>query len=92
MDQVDFILDCFTLPEDSKLFSSFKEINRSSYTLEIKATSEMVSINVPENVTSDVAGNKNLASNVLQVRHCKDLFCHSLISGIGLFLSLTFVL
>ncbi|KAF3436998.1 hypothetical protein FNV43_RR19751 [Rhamnella rubrinervis] len=48
---------------------SFHEINRSTYTLEIQATSDTVSINVPENVTSDVAGNKNLASNVLQVRH-----------------------
>ncbi|KAK2663734.1 hypothetical protein Ddye_002308 [Dipteronia dyeriana] len=48
---------------------SFHEISRSIYITEIKADNDIVSVNVPENVTEDVAGNKNLPSNVLQVRH-----------------------
>ena len=54
--------------------SSFHEINRSIYAAEIRADGNAVSVNVPENVTGDVAGNKNLASNILRVRHCKNLF------------------
>ncbi|XP_054821268.1 uncharacterized protein LOC129320105 [Prosopis cineraria] len=50
---------------------SFHEISRSIYIIELQADDSVVSINVPENVTHDIAGNKNLASNVLQVRHCK---------------------
>lgn len=42
--------------------------------MELQADHDIVSVNVPENVTEDVAGNKNLASNVLQVRHCKDSY------------------
>lgn len=53
--------------------SRFHEISRSKYIVEIQADDDVVSVNVPQNVTRDVAGNKNLASNVLQVRHCKDL-------------------
>ncbi|KAH9776232.1 transmembrane protein [Citrus sinensis] len=48
---------------------SFQEIRRSIYILEIQANADTVSVNVPENVTGDVAGNKNLPSNVLQVKH-----------------------
>ncbi|KAM5572001.1 hypothetical protein ABKV19_012200 [Rosa sericea] len=48
---------------------SFREISRSMYTVNIEAINDIVSVNVPENVTGDVAGNKNLASNVLQVSH-----------------------
>ncbi|KAL4325881.1 hypothetical protein GQ457_11G033370 [Hibiscus cannabinus] len=48
---------------------SFHEISRSIYSAEIRADDDVVSISVPENVTGDVAGNKNLASNVLRVRH-----------------------
>lgn len=44
------------------------------YAVDIKAVNDIVLVNVPENVSGDVAGNKNLASNVLQVSHCKDLF------------------
>ncbi|KAK3228156.1 hypothetical protein Dsin_008018 [Dipteronia sinensis] len=47
----------------------FYEISRSIYITEIKAVNDIVSVNVPENVTGDVAGNKNLPSNVLLVRH-----------------------
>jgi hypothetical protein len=55
-------------------FFSFREISRSLYAVELQADHDIVSVNVPENVTEDVAGNKNLASNVLQVRHCKDSY------------------
>lgn len=54
------------------MLSSFQEIRRSIYILEIQANADTVSVNVPENVTGDVAGNKNLPSNVLQVKHCND--------------------
>lgn len=57
---------CFTV-------SSFNAISRSIYTVEIKADHNLVSISIPENITGDVAGNRNRASNILQVRHCKDL-------------------
>lgn len=48
---------------------SFHEITRSIYAAEIRADNNVVSVSVPENVTGDVAGNKNLASNILRVRH-----------------------
>ncbi|KAJ8771773.1 hypothetical protein K2173_026950 [Erythroxylum novogranatense] len=48
---------------------SFREISRSKFIAEIQANDETISVNVPQNVTEDVSGNKNLASNVLQVRH-----------------------
>ncbi|XWS50937.1 hypothetical protein CRYUN_Cryun12cG0134000 [Craigia yunnanensis] len=51
------------------MYSSFHEISRSIYAAEIRADDDVVSVNVPENVTGDVAGNKNLASNILRVRH-----------------------
>ncbi|KAL9372733.1 hypothetical protein Peur_034977 [Populus x canadensis] len=48
----------------------FHEISRSKYIAEVKADDDVVSVSVPQNVTGDVAGNKNLASNILQViRH-----------------------
>lgn len=53
--------------------SSFHEISRTKYVAQIQADNDIVSVIVPQNATADVAGNKNLASNVLQVRHCKDL-------------------
>lgn len=37
------------------------------------ADDSIVSIVVPENTTADVAGNKNLESNRLHLRHCKHL-------------------
>lgn len=51
---------------------SFQEIRRSIYILEIQANADTVSVNVPENVTGDIAGNRNLPSNVLQVKHCNN--------------------
>uniref|UniRef100_A0A2P2M3G2 Bacterial Ig-like domain-containing protein n=1 Tax=Rhizophora mucronata TaxID=61149 RepID=A0A2P2M3G2_RHIMU len=51
------------------LLQSFLEISRSKYTVEIQANDEIISVNIPQNATGDVAGNRNLASNALQVRH-----------------------
>ncbi|OIV98204.1 hypothetical protein TanjilG_28717 [Lupinus angustifolius] len=51
------------------LLISFHQIRRSTYIIELQADDDIVFVSVPENVTRDVAGNKNLASNVLQVRH-----------------------
>ncbi|KAM7272613.1 hypothetical protein ACFE04_027276 [Oxalis oulophora] len=48
---------------------SFHQISRSMYTGEIQADDDVIAINVRENVTADVSGNKNLPSNILQVRH-----------------------
>ncbi|KAI6675372.1 hypothetical protein NL676_003278 [Syzygium grande] len=48
---------------------SFYEMSRSKYSIEIKAEDDIVSVSIPENATGDVAGNKNLPSNILQVRH-----------------------
>ncbi|XP_011028534.1 PREDICTED: uncharacterized protein LOC105128518 isoform X1 [Populus euphratica] len=47
----------------------FHEISRSEYIAEIKADDDILSVSIPQNVIGDVAGNKNLASNILQVRH-----------------------
>ncbi|XP_073261119.1 uncharacterized protein [Populus alba] len=47
----------------------FHEISRSKYIAEIKADDDILSVSIPQNVIGDVAGNKNLASNILQVRH-----------------------
>lgn len=49
----------------------FHEISRAIYAVEIRADHDIVSVTVPENVTEDVAGNRNIASNILQVKHCK---------------------
>ncbi|XP_010546000.1 PREDICTED: uncharacterized protein LOC104818213 isoform X2 [Tarenaya hassleriana] len=48
---------------------SFEELNRSLYIVYIQANTSQVTVKIPENVTEDVAGNKNLASNILEVRH-----------------------
>lgn len=48
---------------------SFHEVSRDYYVANIKATGHTIYISILENVTLDVAGNKNLPSNVLQVRH-----------------------
>ncbi|KAK1433829.1 hypothetical protein QVD17_10747 [Tagetes erecta] len=47
----------------------FHAISKSHYKVNIQPTAEWVLVNVPENVTTDVAGNKNLASNVLRFFH-----------------------
>ncbi|KMT10614.1 hypothetical protein BVRB_5g117340 [Beta vulgaris subsp. vulgaris] len=48
---------------------SFEELTRYLYVAFIQAYDGIVSISIPENMTADVAGNPNLASNVLRVRH-----------------------
>uniref|UniRef100_A0A5B7CA54 Bacterial Ig-like domain-containing protein n=1 Tax=Davidia involucrata TaxID=16924 RepID=A0A5B7CA54_DAVIN len=50
-------------------FQSFHEVSRSIYAVEIQADDHIISVSVPENITGDVAGNNNMASNILQVRH-----------------------
>ncbi|KAK9066471.1 hypothetical protein SSX86_013793 [Deinandra increscens subsp. villosa] len=47
----------------------FYEISKSVYRIKVQPTEEWVLVNVPENVTTDVAGNKNLASNILRFYH-----------------------
>ncbi|GAB2213267.1 hypothetical protein Droror1_Dr00021290 [Drosera rotundifolia] len=46
---------------------SFHELSRVAYLIKIQANNDTLYVSVPEKVTADVAGNKNLASNVLQV-------------------------
>ncbi|KAK6123517.1 hypothetical protein DH2020_042738 [Rehmannia glutinosa] len=48
---------------------SFQETSRSSYTVRIQAETDAISVSIPENITTDVSGNPNRASNTLQVRH-----------------------
>ncbi|KAI8529051.1 hypothetical protein RHMOL_Rhmol12G0195700 [Rhododendron molle] len=48
---------------------SFLEMSKRIYVIETQAENEIITVSVPENVTQDVAGNKNMASNVLQVKH-----------------------
>lgn len=74
-------LSCFSF-QSYRLFPSFymsyrfQEISRRIYLAEIEAADAdgVLSISIPENVTADVAGNKNTASNVLQVTHCECCF------------------
>ncbi|CAN4086028.1 unnamed protein product [Withania somnifera] len=48
---------------------SFQEMSRSLYTVNIQARDDFVSVSIPENVTGDVAGNRNLQSNILLLKH-----------------------
>ncbi|KAL3642338.1 hypothetical protein CASFOL_013153 [Castilleja foliolosa] len=48
---------------------SFQEMSRSSYTARIQAANDAISVSIPENITTDVSGNRNRASNTLQVWH-----------------------
>ncbi|XP_050225028.1 uncharacterized protein LOC126674595 isoform X2 [Mercurialis annua] len=61
---------------------SFHEISKSKYIAEIHADGDIVSVNIPQNVTGDVAGNKNLPSNILQVRRYSVPTISSVISAI----------
>lgn len=63
------IIDIFSC--NVLFLTSFHKLKWSTYIVELQADDDFVVVSVPENVTRDVAGNKNLASNVLQVRHCK---------------------
>ena len=62
---------------------SFQEysICQCIYKVVIKADQDIGSVSVPENVTWDVTGNKNLPSNALQVRHCKYSYSFLLLSA-----------
>ncbi|KAM0922078.1 hypothetical protein ACQ4PT_006412 [Festuca glaucescens] len=48
---------------------SFHEASKSIYTVQLQAVDKLVSVQVAENTAQDVAGNLNLASDRLQVRH-----------------------
>ncbi|VAH74759.1 unnamed protein product [Triticum turgidum subsp. durum] len=48
---------------------SFHEASKSIYTMQILAVDKLVSVQVAENTAQDVAGNPNLPSDRLQVRH-----------------------
>ncbi|XP_027368449.1 uncharacterized protein LOC113874415 isoform X2 [Abrus precatorius] len=71
------------------LLRSFHKIKWSTYVVELQADDDLVFVSVPENVTRDVAGNKNLASNVLQVRHYSVPLISSVVSA---FATASFVL
>ncbi|KAL9243139.1 hypothetical protein vseg_017064 [Gypsophila vaccaria] len=58
----------------------FQQINRNVYVAMLQAFEGIMSVSIPENMTVDVAGNRNLASNVLHVRHyslpmISNIFC-----------------
>ncbi|KAL0440991.1 UNVERIFIED_CONTAM: hypothetical protein Sradi_0038000 [Sesamum radiatum] len=48
---------------------SFHEMSRQNYAVRIQADNDVISVSVPENITTDVSGNRNRASNTLQVMH-----------------------
>ncbi|KAL2515681.1 hypothetical protein Fot_29652 [Forsythia ovata] len=48
---------------------SFDQMSRTVYAVHIRPDNNDVSVSVPENITADVCGNRNKASNTLQVRH-----------------------
>ncbi|EPS71402.1 hypothetical protein M569_03352 [Genlisea aurea] len=48
---------------------SFSETSRSSYVVHVEVNGDIVSVSIPENVTRDVSGNRNEASNTLQLKH-----------------------
>ncbi|KAE8709627.1 hypothetical protein F3Y22_tig00110328pilonHSYRG00010 [Hibiscus syriacus] len=62
-----FSEDCSETKQNKSYEDTFHETSGSIYAAEIRADDDVVSVSVPENVTGDVAGNKNLASNVLRV-------------------------
>ncbi|KAH9604781.1 hypothetical protein KSS87_002927 [Heliosperma pusillum] len=47
----------------------FQQINKNIYVAMLEAFEGIMSVSIPENMTADVAGNLNMASNVLHVRH-----------------------
>ncbi|KAK9108120.1 hypothetical protein Syun_024131 [Stephania yunnanensis] len=64
-----FSFNSSTLTISGGHLQSFQEVSRSVYVVEIHADDEVISVHIPENITRDVAGNSNLGSNILQVRH-----------------------
>ncbi|GKC11471.1 hypothetical protein Tco_1008253, partial [Tanacetum coccineum] len=47
----------------------FREISKSIYSVTVQPTEDTILLHVPENVTTDVAGNTNLQSNILRLFH-----------------------
>lgn len=64
-------------------FTSFHEISRSIFAGVVHVDDSIVSIGVPENKTEDIAGNKNLASNNLQLRHYSVPIISTMVSTIA---------
>ncbi|XP_049932166.1 uncharacterized protein LOC116248337 isoform X2 [Nymphaea colorata] len=54
---------------DHYLPCRFSPISWSLYGIDVHVDDSTVSVEIPANITGDIAGNKNLASNVLQVMH-----------------------
>ena len=52
----------------------FEEFSRALYLLTVQAESQDVSIIVHAGQVNDISGNPNLASNVLNSKHCMDNF------------------
>lgn len=49
----------------------FKELSRALYSLTVLSLSHNeVSVTVPAGKVNDISGNRNLASNRLEVKHC----------------------
>ena len=65
------------------IFSFQGEESKRKYAVVIRAfhDHDIVSVSVPENVTHDVAGNKNQASKILLVRPCKGSHSYLLLSA-----------
>lgn len=61
---------------------SFSELSKSIYTIQIQAEDRLISVEVPENATMDLAGNRNLASNRLEVTKYSVPMISSLVSVI----------
>ncbi|CAL9082669.1 unnamed protein product [Musa acuminata var. zebrina] len=59
---------------------SFHEVAKSTYVIEVNANSSLISVEVPENKTTDIAGNKNLPSNILLVKNYSRPTISSLVS------------
>ncbi|PKU69057.1 uncharacterized protein LOC110110061 isoform X2 [Dendrobium catenatum] len=64
-------------------FVSFREVSKSIYTGIVHADDGIVSLEVPENSTEDITGNKNLASNHLRVRHYSVPILSAMVSTIA---------
>ncbi|CAG7869805.1 uncharacterized protein LOC103873166 isoform X1 [Brassica rapa] len=67
---------------------SFEELSGSIYIVYVKANTSTISVKIPENVTQDVAGNKNLESNILEVTHYSVSVMSSVISWISTYIFL----
>ncbi|WOL18428.1 hypothetical protein Cni_G27223 [Canna indica] len=82
---IKFVKPVFDFNSSSVIISggnilSFQEVTKSIYVIEIHANDSIVSVEVPENKTADIAGNKNLQSNILQVKHYPKPTVSSLVS------------